>query len=327
MNILITGATGFIGAHLTLRLANMGHKVHALVHHTVAHSPIEHPNVVIFKGDVLDKNSIEEAMKGCEQVYHLAAFVKPWAKQKRLYFIINVIGTNNVLDIAKKQNIQRVVVTSSATVFGTSINGVVTEKTSRNMPFFNNYESSKAYSESKIKDYVINGLDVVIVSPTRVYGPPLTGQTEAITKLIYLFLYKRWRIIPGDGSKIANYIFVDDAVNGQILAMEKGKKGETYILGGENYDYNQFFNTLRKETGINRKMIYVPIWLQLVYARFQLIKTWFGKEPTITPNWVSKSLYDWEVSADRAKKELGLTTTSLEEGVRKTVEWLKEING
>lgn len=323
MKIFVTGATGYIGAYLVKKLAEQGHTVHALVRSPEKAKNIAHPNIQFFKGDILDKASIEKAMEGCEQVYHLAAFAKVWAKEVKTFFDMNVVATNLILDAAIKFGIKRVVVTSTAGVFGASLSGTITETSARDLDFFNEYESSKALSESKIKDYVINGLDVVIVSPTRVYGPFLFGKTESITQLIEKFVLGKWRFIPGDGSKTGNYIFVEDVVDGHLLAMEKGKRGHTYILGGTNHDYNEFFQTISDVSGVKRKMIHMPIGLQMLFSRLQMTKTWFGKEPLITPKWIAKGKYDWHVSPQKAIDELGLKPTSLKDGIKLTVDWLR----
>lgn len=326
MKVFVTGGTGYIGAYLVKRLAEEGHTVHALVRSPEKAKQIAHPNVILFKGDILDKESIEKAMEGCDQVYHLAAFAKVWAKEVKTFFNLNVVATNLILDAAIKYHVKKVVVTSTAGVFGASISGIISEKSGRDLDFFNEYESSKALSESKIKDYVISGLDVVIVSPTRVYGPFLFGKTESITQLIEKFVLGSWRFIPGDGTKIGNYVFVEDVVEGHLLAMEKGKKGNTYILGGPNHTYNEFFKTVSDISGVKRKMIHMPIGLQMLFSRLQLVKTWFGKEPLITPKWIAKGKYDWEVSPQKAIDELGLQPKSLEDGVKITVDWLKNKN-
>jgi nucleoside-diphosphate-sugar epimerase len=324
MIVFVTGATGYIGAYLVKRLAEDGHTVHALVRSPEKAKNILHPNIILFKGDVLDRESIDRAMEGCDQVYHLAAFAKVWAKDVKTFFDMNVVATNHVLDSAKKFNVKRIVVTSTAGVFGASLHGkTITENSARDLDFFNEYESSKALSESKIKDYVIDGLDVVIVSPTRVYGPFLFGKTESVTQLIEKFVLGKWRFIPGDGTKTGNYVFVEDVVEGHVLAMEKGKKGHTYILGGTNHDYNEFFGKLSEISGVKRKMIHMPIGLQMAFSRMQLMKTWFGKEPVITPKWIAKGKYDWHVTPQKAMDELGLKPKSLEEGLHKTVEWLR----
>ena len=324
MKIFVTGATGYIGAYLVKKLAEQGHTVHALVRSPEKAKNISDPKIIFFKGDILDKDSIEKAMEGCEQVYHLAAFAKVWAKEVKTFFDMNVVATNMILDAAIKFNVKRVVVTSTAGVFGASISATITEKSARDLDFFNEYESSKALSESKIKDYVINGLDVIIVSPTRVYGPFLFGKTESITQLIEKFVLGKWRFIPGDGTKTGNYVFVEDVVDGHLLAMEKGKKGHTYILGGPNHDYNNFFATISKISGVKRKMIHMPIGLQMLFSRMQLMKTWFGKEPLITPKWIAKGKYNWHVNPQKAIDELGLKPHSLEEGLKKTIDWLNK---
>jgi nucleoside-diphosphate-sugar epimerase len=114
---------------------------------------------------------------------------------------------------------------------------------------------------------------------------------------------------------------VDDVVNGLILAMEKGRKGHTYLIGGTNHDYNEFFQVLSDLSGIKRTMVHVPIGVQLLFARLQLMKAWLGGSPSITPGWVSKGLYDWEVSCQKAKEELGYVPRPLEEGLYKTIQW------
>ena len=323
MSIFITGGTGYIGAHLLKRLADSGEKIHVLVRSEKKATNIKHPNVAIFEGDIMNKDSIRDAMQGCNKVYHLAAFAKVWAKDPKIYFDINVTATVNILEVAQELEVSKVIVTSTAGVYGASVSDDITETYVRDFDFFNEYESSKAISESRIKDFVIAGLDVSIVSPTRVYGPYLFGETQSVTQLIQKYVKGNWRIIPGDGTKIGNYVFIDDVINGHILAMEKGKKGHTYILGGENHDYNSFFKILAIESGIHRKMIKLPIGFQMLFSRIQLMKIPFGGTPLITPKWIAKGKYDWKVDANKAINELGLKVTSLQEGVKKTIDWVE----
>lgn len=323
MSIFITGGTGYIGAHLLKKLTDSGEKIHVLVRSEKKATDIKHPNVIIFEGDIMNKDSIKDAMQGCSKVYHLAAFAKVWAKDPKIYFDINVTATVNVLEVAQELGVSKVIVTSTAGVYGASVSGCITETYVRDFDFFNEYESSKAISESRIKDFVIAGLDVSIVSPTRVYGPYLFGQPHSVTQLIHKYVKGNWRIIPGNGTKIGNYVFIDDVIDGHILAMEKGKKGHTYILGGENHDYNSFFKTLAIESGIHRKMIKLPIGFQMLFSRIQLMKIPFGGTPLITPKWIAKGKYDWKVDANKAINELGLKITSLKEGVKKTIDWVE----
>ena len=324
MNVFITGGTGYIGAHLIKELISNGHKVHALVRSLEKAAPLPKEGLVLFKGDLSDKESIKEAMKGCDQVYHMAGNTSIWEKDRSKYYTINVDGTRNIMDAALEHKVKRVVFTSTAGVLGPSYGGIVTELKCRNVDFIIEYESSKAMAESLIKSYVIEkGLDAVIVSPTRVFGPVLFGEPASITQLISKYTKGKWRIIPGDGSKIGNYVFVDDVVKGHILAMENGVKGGTYILGGENHSYNAFFKILKEESGLDYHLIKTNVGLQLFYAHlsefFAMLR---NKKPAITTKWVQRSNYHWEVSPNKAVEELQLKITPLREGIKKTLKSL-----
>jgi len=321
MTVFITGGTGYIGAHLIKELISNGHKIHALVRNLEKAAPLPKEGLVLFKGDLSDKERIKEAMKGCDQVYHVAGNTSIWEKDRSKYYTINVDGTRNILDAALENKVKRVVFTSTAGVLGPSYGGIVTELKCRNIDFLVAYESSKAMAESLIKSYVLEkGLDAVIVSPTRVFGPVLFGEPASITQLISKYTKGKWRIIPGDGSKIGNYVFVDDVVKGHILAMANGAKGGTYILGGENHSYNAFFKILKEESGLDYRLIKTSIGLQLLYAH---LNTFFAilrnKRPAITAKWVHRFKYHWEVSPNKAVEELQLRITPLREGIKKTL--------
>ncbi len=323
MKYLVTGATGYVGAHLVQALLKQGHLVNALCRSRKKAVLIQQQGVVVCYGDILNKKSLEEASVGCDGVFHLAAYAKVWAKNPKTYFDLNVTGTENVLQAAIKEKVKKIVVTSTAGVFGTSNGEAITESYVRNRDFFNEYESSKTFCESRIKDYVIAGLYVVIVNPTRIYGPYLFGTPESVTRLIRTYINGIGALIPGRGTKIGNYVYIDDVVNGHISAMQYGASGRTYILGGENSNYINFFTLLRMISGKKKIIFKIPFWISFCIASIQLWQAnVFGKTPLITPKWLVKGKYDWEVSAQRAVEELGLEITPLKTGLQKTVDWL-----
>ena len=324
-HILITGATGFIGTSLALKLANAGHNIHALYRSEAKAKKLQHPNIQLFKGDVLNEKSMSLAMESCTQIYHLAALANLWAKDADSFTRVNVEATRNLLEMAKAKDVQRLVITSTAGVIGPSTKGqFVDENTIRTTPHFGDYEITKKRAEDFISTFDAGKMKVVIVNPTRVYGPGELTVSNGVTRMVKLYLEGKMRFIPGKGDKIGNYVFVEDVVDGHILAMEKGRHKERYLLGGENILYADFFEKLAAVSGKKYRQFNIPTSIIFSMAHFMEWRaTKFGIPPLLTPDWARKFLhYDWNVSSQKAEKELGYKITSLEEGLRKTVAWI-----
>lgn len=326
MNCLVTGANGFIGQRMCERLSLEGHKVRCLVRSLEKFRPLSHlDSVTPVIGDLEAESALKEGARGCDTVFHLAAYAKPWSKDKSLSYRINVTGTENLLRAALQEGVKRFVFTSSAAVIGPSP-GVepIDESYPRDVPSFNEYEETKAAAEELVRSYCRDGMETVIVNPPRVYGPGPVNESNSITKIIRLYSLGKWRIMPGDGKCIGNYVLVDDVVKGHILAAINGKPGDRYILGGENLTFRQLFKILAELTGKQRSMIYFPIWLMKVVAGVmegQASVT--GIAPLITVPWVKKYLNHWSLSSNKAKTDLGYDNTPFREGARITLDWLK----
>ncbi|MFP4042068.1 MAG: NAD-dependent epimerase/dehydratase family protein [Bacteroidales bacterium] len=325
MKYFVTGSTGFIGASLVKQLTNEGHYVRALVRSKERASEINNKNVELFQGTLFDTKVLESAINGVDGIFHLAAFAQPYAKDKTLYNKINAEATRNIFSIAQDKNVKRVVFTSTAGTFGPSWGTPVSEDTIRTHDFFNEYESTKFIAEKIAKDFVLRGLDIVIVHPTRVYGPGRLSKSNAVTLMIKKYTKGQWRVIPGsDGKKIGNYVYINDVVNGHIAAMNNGVAGQQYLLGGENKSYADFFKLLRNVSTQNYKLLKIPVWALKSFAAIQMkIALLFNHKPLLPPKWVEKYLYDWAVSSKKAEKELAYKITPLREGFTKTIEWLK----
>jgi farnesol dehydrogenase len=277
-------------------------------------------------GDLDAVNVIEAAARGCDTVFHMAAFAKPWSKDKSLPYRVNVTGTENVLRAAARAGVRRFVFTSSAAVIGPSP-GVnpIDEDFPRTVPFFNEYEENKAVAEGIVRSFNRDGMECVIVNPPRVYGPGPVNESNAVTKMIRLYALGKWRIIPGDGTCVGNYVLVDDVVRGHILAAQKGKAGHRYILGGENLTFDRFFEVLAELTGRHRRMVRLPVGLMMAGAKlmeWQASVT--GIPPMITAPWVKKYLNHWSLSNRNAMEDLGYNPASFKEGAGITLRWLME---
>lgn len=321
--IFITGATGFIGRKLATRLANEGNQVVALIRSKAKSKDLKHDNISFVEGDLFNLAALEVGMHEAQEVYHLAAFASVWAKDDT-FAKVNIEGTLNILNAAKKKKVKKVLVTSTAGVIGPAIDGPVNEESPRKVDFFTDYEKTKYESELKIKEYVNQGQHVVIVNPTRVYGPGPLNVSNSVTKLIKQYTEGKWKFIPGDGMSTGNYVYVEDVIEGHILAMEKGRAGERYLLGGEDASYYELFDTIAEVGGKKYKLYNMPLGILLAFGKIQLfLAETFGRPPLITPGWVRKYLYKWSVSSAKAQKELGYTITPLREGIQKTVDWVR----
>lgn len=326
MNVFVSGATGYIGIQLVKRLSEKGLQVHALYRSEEKARMIAIKGVSLFKGDLLDISTLEAAMKGCSEAYHAAAFAGIWPEDPTLFFRHNVEGALNVVRAAQDAGVRRVVVTSTAGILGPSIHGqTVDEQTPSPDSFFVPYESSKYQMEQELKKINPEEIEVVIVNPTRVYGPGLLSESNGVTKMIKSYLKDNWRYLPGNGYQYGNYAFVEDVVSGLLLAMERGKPGERYILGGENLTYRQLFQMVRETSNMRKRLYPVPLWLMLtVSAVMKSFSRITGHPPLILPELVRKFNHHWIVSSEKAIREIGYHPVTAEKGIGITVKWINE---
>lgn len=324
--VFITGATGFIGKSLTLKLAEEGKNVIALFRSESKTEGLEHPNIELFKGNITEGEKLAEVFQDCDQVYHLAALANLWAKDPMQFTRVNFDATVDLLDAAKKAKVKKVVVTSTAGVIGPSNHLPVNEDTVRSAPYFGAYEQTKKLAEDYIRNYENGKMQVVMVNPTRVYGPGALSVSNGVTRMVKLYLQGKFRMIPGRGDKIGNYVYVDDVVDGHLLAMKKGVHGERYLLGGENIVYREFFDKITELTGKKFNMVKIPASVIFAMARMMAWRAdLLGIPPLLTPDWARKFIsYDWEVSSQKAVDQLGYKITSLQKGLEQTISWLEK---
>lgn len=325
IRVLVTGASGFIGRKLAFTLAEMGYDVIALCRNADHPFLLPHPNIQFVKGDVMDKPSLLRAMKNCHEVYHTAAMAKMWCKNEQDFYDVNVVGTRNVLECALQSGINKVVHTSTCGVWGPTLNLPVGEDDPRAVGFPISYERTKYLAELEVKEYVKRGLDVVIVNPSRVYGDGPITDSNTVSKMVSGYVNGTWHFIPGDGNAIANYVFVDDVVSGQIAAMQHGRSGERYILGGEDISFNGFFHALQQITGKKRRLYKIPLSLIKAYSIVELFKTkLFGITPFFLPEFADRLRFNQQYKSEKAIKELNYQITPFVAGLNITVKHLTD---
>jgi farnesol dehydrogenase len=323
--IFVTGATGFIGTKLVNALVAQGHTVRALTRATSNRDGLTHERIQFVQGDLEDPASLRAGVAGCRYAFHLAAYAKNWARDPKVFFTQNVDGMRNVFKAARDAGVERLVYTSTIVTFGPTAPGVVGDEAMPRITskYYTEYEETKAVAEQDALRWAADGFPVVLVNPTRVYGPGKLTEANSVTLMIDMYDRGKAPVLLNGGSNVGNYVLVDDLVQGHILALAKGRIGERYILGGENISLKGFHRLVDEVSGKRHLQFGLPPAVARAYARAQRAKAvWFDWYPQITPGWVETFLQDWAYSCAKAERELGYRITPLKEGIRRTYEWI-----
>jgi nucleoside-diphosphate-sugar epimerase len=319
MKILITGSTGYIGHQLASRLIANGKHLNLLVRNFDSPYLLRNNNISLFNGDITEPSSISHAMRDCSQVYHCAAIARLGIKDSKKFFDVNVSGTKNILEAAVNAGVHRLVFTSSAGVFGPSCDWSLTEKDTCQSSFESDYDLSKHLAENHVKDYVRKGLHAIIVNPSRVFGPGPATYSNGVTRMIGQLMNKKLIAFPNLDNYCVNYSFIDDVVDGHIMAMEKGTPGESYILGGENITYSKFQSLFTKNSDSKNHILRIPLFMFKILAHMMEI---LDSNTEFSPSLVKRLAKNHMLSSEKAVTNLGYKITPFEKSLKKTIEYL-----
>jgi dihydroflavonol-4-reductase len=318
--IAVTGATGHVGNVLVGELVRRGQKVRAIVHPSETIEAIAGFDAEVVRADVRDFDSLRAACAGAEIVYHLAGIITISGGQARLLHEVNVLGTRNVTRACLEAGVRRLVYTSSVHALEEPPYGVALCETTEFRPeaLDGDYARSKARASIEIRKGIEQGMDAVMVFPSGIVGP----YDFRLSDMGHLFTdFARGRLTAYvDGA----YDFVDvrDVVAGLLLAAEKGRRGEGYILSGERISVRGLLTLLERITGVRAKARRLPFWLARFAARFAPV--YYGLKHA-KPRFTSYSLRvltsNCLMSSAKAASELGYAPRPLRETVRNTIEW------
>ena len=322
MRVFLTGGTGFVGANLARLLLQQGYEVKALVRPHSCIDNLQGLDIEIVRGDLNDP-SLSSKMQDCQVLFHVAACYSLWQRDRKLLYRSNVLGTRNILESARKAGIERTIYTSSVATIGVGKNGQpVTERhQSPVAKLTGDYKKSKYYAEQEAIASCQSGQDIVIVNPTTPIGawdikPTPTGE------IIVRFLQRKMPFYVDTG---LNLIDVMDVAWGHLLALEKGRSGDRYILGNQNLTLKQILDKLSVITGLPAPKKTIPYWIPYTIAWIdEKILASLGKKPSIALDGVKMSRQKMFYNPSKAVTELGLPQSSIDTALENAVNWFQK---
>ena len=323
MKVFVTGGTGFIGGMVVRKLVEAGHTVRALVRPGADTRQLDGLPVERIEGSLENEESLRRGMEGCDRVFHLAALYAFWGYRWEDFYRTNVEGTRRVLTVAAQVGVPRIVYTSSIATLGIPRGDVpANEDTPVTLDEkIGHYKRSKFLAEEVARDFARRGVPVVIVNPAAPVGvgdykPTPTGQ------MIVDFLNGRMFGYVDTGMNIVD---VEDVAMGHLLAAERGRVGERYILGGENLTLKQVLDILAEVSGRPPVRLRIPHSVALAWSYVDVTLARLNPRhiPAATPEKVRLSRQKEYYDSSKAMRELGYTYRPAREALRKAVEWYR----
>ena len=319
MKVAITGATGFIGRQLCNRLIEKGYYVTALVRGRQEPDDPEMPGIQYVVCDLTDINSLEGALDGAEYLFHLGNVSRWWLTDKKQYYDINVTGTLNILKEVLRSKVKKVIYTSSVAAIRQPPGKSSTEELQHCGIFESSYGRSKYLAEQLVLDFCNkNCVHSVILNPGVVTGP---GDSKTFGKMLIDFLNKDLKYRIFDNSYVP-LVYINDVVEAHIIAAEKGKSGEKYILVGENARIADIFESVSRLTGIPVPKHQVPTFIVKLMAYMYEMKAMLdGSYPKLAVDAVRAMQLGASASNEKARTELSINFMPMEQILQNTIEW------
>ena len=322
MRVFLTGATGFIGSHVARALMARNDSLCCLCRPTSQHDDLEDLPIEWAVGDLTDRNSLRRAMTGAELVFHCAADYRLYARDPAEIYRSNVDGTRNVLELAAELGVRRIVYTSSVGTLALGGARPANENARAQLEdMVGDYKRSKFLAERVVESWIERGLPIVVVSPSTPIGerdarPTPTG------RIVVDFLNRR---LPAYVDTGLNLVDVRDVALGHLLAAERGRPGESYILGAVNLTLQQMLELLGRLTGRRPPRLKLPHWIPLAIAHLEEpFSRWLGRDPRVPLDGVRMSKSMMFFDAGKAVRELGFPQSPIEPAFERAVSWFIE---
>jgi dihydroflavonol-4-reductase len=315
----VTGGTGFIGANLVRLMLKQGYQVRVLVRPQSTRDNLKGLDVEMVTGNITDPGVVKH-LRGCQVLFHVAAHYSLWQTDQDQLYRSNVLGTRSILKAARDASIERTVYTSSVAAIGVPESGAIATETYQSSidKLVGAYKQSKYLAEQEARHAISIGQDIVIVNPSTPVGswdlkPTPTGD------MILRFLRRQMPFYLNTG---LNLIHVRDVAQGHLLALEKGKTGDRYILGNRNLTLQEILAYLSQITGLPEPRGSLPAWIPLTAAWIdECVLAPLGKRPSVPLAGVKMAKQKMFYDASKAVQELGLPQTEIDLALRDAVDW------
>ena len=320
MKAFVTGGTGFIGKSLVRKLIERDYEVVALSRSERGAAMLRELGAAVTLGDIVQRESMRAGMSGCDLVFHVAGSYDYTAEGIARSESVNVTGTRNVLGLAYELRIPRIIYTSTVAVFGHTHGELVDETHYSGGPFLSEYDRTKWIAHYEVAEQLIQeGAPIIIVMPGGVYGP---GDTSALADLMRAFYRGQMPVVPAPEG-IVTYAFVDDIAEGHILAAEKGRVGESYVLCGPAVPFGEMVDFWAQLTGKRPPAAAIPARLIRKLAPIAEVAESFMELPQIySPAILRVAGASYAAVSDKARDELGWKPRPIQSGMLETFEWL-----
>jgi farnesol dehydrogenase len=321
--VLLTGGTGFLGKNVARRLIAAGHELRILARTDSDRRGLP-AGAQIVVGDVTDAASLHRAAQGSHAIVHMAALVKTWLRDTSRFDAVNVGGFTNALAAAREAG-ARLVYTSSFIAVGPTTDAPADETRVHDLARFrNDYERTKALADVRARQAASEGADIVILYPGVVYGPGEMTDANIVVRMVRDHLTGKLGAIIGPGDRLWSYAFADDVAQAHVAALERGRRGERYFLGGDNKTLNEVFSIVEDLSSHPSPRWHVPY--PAAQAMGLMLSGWAkisGRTPPLTHREVAVFREHWAYASAKAQSELGYRVTPLREGLGATLDWLR----
>jgi dihydroflavonol-4-reductase len=317
----VTGGTGFIGARLIALLVERGVQVRALARSRAGLEKVKALGAEPVQGDVIDSQPLMEAMRGCDVVFHVASMYEVGLRYKAQMEKVNVDGVRNVIETALEVGIPKIIFTGTVGVFGDTRGRTVDETYEYKGDFSTVYERTKWTAHYQvIQPFIRQGAPIIIVMPSAVFGP---NDHSTINDLMKLHLRSRLPVVPGKETTFS-YVYVDDVAEGHILAAEKGRLGESYVLAGTKLSLAEFIKLWSKVSGCPAPVLEIPsAFVRIWWPLLALLERVFPMPALLSGEAARVLGTTWLATSEKAQQELGYQFRPVEEGLKLTFDWLK----